>query len=203
MKLFPSSRFAADRGGFTLIELLVVIAIIAILVTGACAAFAFAIERTKAVGAQTMARTVADAVEQFQKDYDQLPLPPSATAGTDCATDTSAAEGLLPILMGMDKAQNSRGTNYLTDMKDATSTGKNKRVDGLVRNEETVELVDPWGTPYKVTLDLDLDGKILNPNEKEADEGRKELHKSVIIHSAGKDRDFSTWKDNVTSWSSH
>jgi prepilin-type N-terminal cleavage/methylation domain-containing protein len=193
---------SGSRTGFTLIELLVVIAIIAILVTGACAAFNFAIQKTREVDTQSMARTVANAVEQFQREYDQMPQPTSATRDTDCNTDTTAAEGLLLILTGKDKTQNPRGTDFLTDLKAATLTGKNRPVDGLVRNGETLELVDPWGTPYKVTLDLNADGLILNPNEEEQNEGTRELHKSVIVYSAGKDRDFSTWKDNVTSWRS-
>lgn len=200
MKHTRSEKMDAGPTAFTLIELLVVIAIIAILVTGACAAFTFAIEKARMTDAQSTARTLVNAVEEFQKEYDRMPTPVSATEGRDCESDTSAAEGLLLILTGKDKSQNPRGNDLLGDLKEATTVGKGRRVDGLVRNGETIELLDPWGSVFKVTLDLDADGIIQNPNQDEQNEGTKELHKSVIVYSAGRDGDFSTWKDNVTSW---
>jgi prepilin-type N-terminal cleavage/methylation domain-containing protein len=188
------------RRGFTLIELLVVIAIIAALVAGSFGAFAFAIEKTRFADAQSMARTIANAVDQFQNEYDAMPRPVSAMEGNDCETDTTAAEGLVSILMGIDTGRNPRRVNLLGDHKEAATAG-GRRVDGLIREgENNIELVDPWGTPYKVTLDLDGDGRLPNPCIEEANPGSAELHRTVIVYSAGKDRDFGTWKDNVTSW---
>jgi prepilin-type N-terminal cleavage/methylation domain-containing protein len=195
-----SPRSAPVRGGFTLIELLVVIAIIAVLVTGAFGAYLFVMDRVRLAEAQSTARTVTAAVENFEKDYDRLPEPTSATARTDSDSDTSAAEGLLPILLGQDKTQNPRAINFLGDLKDATVRSNNLKVDGLVRDGETVELVDPWGTTYKVRLDLDSNGKVANPDSNEFDNGKEEIYRRVIVWSAGKDKDFSTWKDNPASW---
>jgi prepilin-type N-terminal cleavage/methylation domain-containing protein len=194
-----SSRRRPSRG-FTLIELLVVIAIIAVLVTSAFLAFGPMLDKAKETETRSMARAIVTAVEQFESDYDRLPEPSSATKNTDCESDTTAAEGLMAILMGVDKTQNPRGKNYPGDLKDAKRTDKGPR-DGLVRDGETLALVDQWGQPYKVLLDLDHDGILLNPNQEEADKGLKELHKRVLVYSAGKDKDYSTWKDNVTSWS--
>lgn len=198
MKRFPLSRPAGGRG-FTLIELLVVVAIIALLVTGAFGAYGFVIERAKRADAQASCMAVYNAIDQYHTEYDYLPQPTSATRGTDCVSDTSSTEGLIMILKAMDVTQNSKATDFLGDIKDAKNEG-GTRVNGLVRDAETAELVDPWGNYYDVHLDLDLNGKIDNPNTEEASSGTTELHKTAIVFSAGKDRDKAVWKDNVGSW---
>jgi hypothetical protein len=61
-------------------------------------------------------------------------------------------------------------------------------------------LVDMWGKRgYRIILDYNDDGKILNP-AKHLDSEPDELTADVILYSAGKDGDFDTWKDNVMSW---
>jgi hypothetical protein len=108
------------------------------------------------------------------------------------------------VLKGMDKEQNSKGTDYLGEIKDAKILGTqsdSKRVDGVYREtEDTIALYDPWGSVYVVTLDLDGNGKVANPDSSDSSNAGTDLHKTVIIHSKGKDMDDSTWKDNVASW---
>ena len=199
MKRSLLSRPAGGRG-FTLIELLVVVAIIALLVTGAFGAYGFVIERAKRADAQATCMAVYNAIDQYHTEYDYLPQPTSATKGTDCQSDTSATEGLIMILKAMDVTQNSKATDFLGDIKDAKNES-GKRVNGLVRDAESAELVDPWGNYYDVHLDLDLNGKIDNPNTEEVSSGTTELHKTAIVFTSGKDHDKSTWKDNIGSWS--
>ena len=204
MKRSLLSRPAGGRG-FTLIELLVVIAIIALLVTGAFGAYGFVIEKAKKADAQSTCMAVYNAIDQYHTEYDYLPQPTSATKGTDCESDTTSQEGLIMILKGMDITQNSKSLDFLGDIKDAKIEGsgsKQRRVNGMVRDAETAELVDPWGNYYDVHIDLDLNGKIANPNSDELASGVTELHKSAIVFSAGKDRDKAIWKDNVGSWTS-
>lgn len=197
MKRFAHS--AAASRGFTLIELLVVISIIALLVVGAFGAYGFVMERAKKADAQAAAMAVYNGVDQYHTQYDYLPQPSSATKGTDCDTDTSAEELLISILLGKVEEQNSQRTNFLGDIKEA-SNKSGKRFGGLVREEESNALVDPWGSYYKVTLDLDLDEKVLNPNDEDAANGTKELHKQCIVWSIGKDMNPKLWKDNVSTW---
>src|SRR5882757_7522435 len=102
--------------GFTLIELLVVITIVALLVTGAFGAYGFVMDRAKRAEAQAMCMTVYTAIDQYEKDYDRLPEPMSATKDTDCKSDTSAEEGLVWILLGKDETSNARKQNYLGDI---------------------------------------------------------------------------------------
>jgi prepilin-type N-terminal cleavage/methylation domain-containing protein len=194
------------RRGFTLIELLVVVTIIAILAAGAYAGYSVMIEKAKVTDARSTGLAVTNAIEQYQMDYDYLPQPISATAGTDCNTDTSAEEGLIAILKGVDVTQNSRKKDYLGDIKEAKTLGSGtsesqKRVNGIYREtEETIALYDPWGSFYKVILDLDGNKKIENPNTDPDSGGSPELHKEYVIYSLGKDESEETWKDNVTSW---
>jgi prepilin-type N-terminal cleavage/methylation domain-containing protein len=201
MKHSLTSRPARGPRGFTLIELLVVITIIALLVTGAFGAYGFVMDRAKRSEAQGACMTVYNAIDQYDQQYDYLPKPMSATANTDCHSDTSAEEGLVWTLLGKDETANPRRTNFLGDIKDAKTSGE-KKVSGMVRTDESAALHDPWGSPYKVTIDLDLNEKIDNPNEEEANGGTKELNKKAIVYCIGKDLKEETWKDNVSSWGS-
>ena len=194
-----SAHSAAVSRGFTLIELLVVISIIALLVTGAFGAYGFVMEKAKKADAQAAAMAVYNAVDQYHTEYDYLPQPSSATKGTDCDSDTSAEELLITILLGKDETQNSRRTNFLGDIKDA-SYKNGKHLGGMVREAESNALVDPWGSHYKVRLDLDLDEKVENPNDKDVASGTKKVHKQCIVWSIGKDLDEKIWKDNVSTW---
>lgn len=201
MKRSLNSRPVRDHRGFTLIELLVVITIVALLVTGAFGAYGFVMDRAKKADAQAACMTIYNAIEQYNNQYDYLPEPMSATKSTDCKSDTSAEEGLVWTLLGQDPVKNSRKVNFLGDIKEAKSAGpEGRKANGMVRNEESAELIDPWGTHYQVTLDLDMNGKIDNPNQEEATSGTTELHKSSIAYSRGKDQKDETWKDNVGSW---
>jgi len=57
--------------------------------------------------------------------------------------------------------------------------------------------VDPWGKPYEYQVDLDGDGQCAHPNQ---DSDTAFIQGRVIVWSAGPDKDYATWEDNVTSW---
>ena len=73
----PSKK--STKIGFTLIELLVVISIIAVLAAAGFAAGAAALNRARKVSAQSVATSVANAVEQFYSEYSALPEVGAAT----------------------------------------------------------------------------------------------------------------------------
>lgn len=192
--------------GFTLIELLVSISIVALLVTGAFSAFGFVMERARKTDARNTCHTIANAVDQFQSEYQRLPEPTSFNKGSDTESSTDAAESLVKILKGEDEVQNPRKQDFLGDIK-AASYKDNKPVGGLVEEGEELSLVDPWGGYYKVLLDHDYSGKVENPNEKETSAGSStELRKACIVWTEGNPKSVkngeSIWENAaVSSWS--
>ncbi|MDG2125775.1 MAG: hypothetical protein P8J87_18890 [Verrucomicrobiales bacterium] len=57
--------------------------------------------------------------------------------------------------------------------------------------------IDPWGTPYHVHIDTTFNRRIANPRP---DPDRPEIPTTVLVYSAGPDRDPTTWQDNIMSW---
>lgn len=55
-------------------------------------------------------------------------------------------------------------------------------------------LVDSQGNQLRIRIDLNLDGTIHSP------ENNDPLNDGVLIWSAGRDGDYSTWGDNIKSW---
>ena len=86
--------------------------------------------------------------------------------------------------------------DFLGDIKDA-KTEAGKRLNGLVRDATTTALVDPWGHPYHIRLDVDRDGFVTDPAHPD-----QRLAKKALVWSSGKDGDPETWNDNVGSWAS-
>ncbi len=81
------------------------------------------------------------------------------------------------------------------------------RVGGvLVEAGVPSRFLDPWGSPFWVSIDANEDGRVPNPeagapgNMRFDKDASSELPVPVIIFSAGPDKDPGTWKDNITSW---
>jgi prepilin-type N-terminal cleavage/methylation domain-containing protein len=199
MKRTPMFRRRASAG-FTLIELLVVVAIIALLVAGSFSAYGFVMDKARTKGTLATQMALVNAIEGFYRDFTRFPMPTSGGASNqDVDTDTSGAEGMVTVLLGKDPTQNSRNIDYIGDMK-AAKTQNGRQVDGLVNEENNYAIMDPWGNPYQMRIDANYDNELDNPNTEDRGPGRSKLRKRVLIWSAGKDRDPSTWKDNVNSW---
>lgn len=213
MKL-PSATFRPRVAGFTLIELLTVMAIIAILAAASFAGYGKIVEGVRKKEAQVMAIAVANAVEQFYADYNRLPKPTSATDGADSDTTTEGGEGLVKVLTGKEgeegAVQNTRKVDYAEGIKPAKvvkgkaataqAGGSDKWRNGLVLEDENIEIVDGWGNYYKVKLDTDYNKELENPDTNGVADGLTKLAKRVLVWSPGKDGKEETWEDNVKSW---
>jgi prepilin-type N-terminal cleavage/methylation domain-containing protein len=213
MKL-PSATFRPRVAGFTLIELLTVMAIIAILAAASFAGYGKIVEGVRKKEAQVMAIAVSNAVEQFYADYNRLPKPTSATDGADSDTTTEGGEGLVKVLTGKEgeegAVQNSRKVDYAEGIKPAKvvkgkaataqAGGSDKWRNGLVLEDENIEIVDGWGNYYKVKLDTDYNKELENPDTNGVADGLTKLAKRVLVWSPGKDGKEETWEDNVKSW---
>ena len=213
MKL-PSATFRPRVAGFTLIELLTVMAIIAILAAASFAGYGKIVEGVRKKEAQVMAIAVANAVEQFYADYNRLPKPTSATDGADSDTTTEGGEGLVKVLTGKEgeegAVQNTRKVDYAEGIKPAKvvkgkaataqAGGSDKWRNGLVLEDENIEIVDSWGNYFKLKLDTDYNKELENPDTNGVADGLTKLAKRVLVWSPGKDGKEETWEDNVKSW---
>ena len=169
-------------------------------------------DRERASESRTMARTIANALGQFQADYHKPPLPSCPRLpGADCDTDTSPTHGFTDILAGKEgeatDRQNKRKADYFEGIKpakkaipkDTSTVWKN----GIYLDETTSNygVMDAWGSPFRIRIDTNKDAEIANPNPDQTASGRPVIpNKSAIVWSAGKDGDWTTWDDNLVSW---
>lgn len=145
-------------------------------------------------------KTLGGAIEEFSSTWGFLPPPPySPTEGVDCESDTSDDERFVLLLMGISDTLGIRKINFLARME-PVDFEDGKPVGGLHLSDELgVRVLDSWGNHFRVLLDFDLNDKVTNPNP---NGNPRELSKRFVIWSAGPDRKFDTWSDNVVSWNS-
>ena len=154
---------------FTLIELLVVIAIIAILAGLAFPAVQGAMGSAKKAQARNDVNQLAAAVKAFQLEYGKLP-----------ATKDDAAE-VVKALIGSNTSVNPRNIVFF---EPKTAKGGKKGWDGA-------NYLDPWGSPYKVVLDLGYSNKVTA----DVGDGAKQYFTTVVV--------MSTNSTNKTQWISN
>lgn len=180
------------RPGFTLIELLVVIAIIAALSALALTGAAVATNCTRVLAAKTDEGSIQRAIEGYYKEYARLP----SVAGDEIDTTSPAGRQLIAILQGTEKeangAQNPRRVVFL-----ALREGKNN-AKGMIydKSGDVAGIYDPWGNPFQVVLDTDLDNEIRDPLHSANPPIR---HQLAAVYTIGRDKKPDT-QDDVKTW---
>ncbi len=193
-----TQRLRSSHRAFSLIEILVVVSIIALLVGIALPAVNGAMNRARRLQAMNTLVGVTTALRNYHGDCQRFPLVTSG--GVDQTFELTGGSPLLKVLLGenVDRS-NPREMNYLGELQ----IGK-QGAGGLVGQEGSYGLMDPWGTPYRVTVDGDADGRVPNPDAQNQDPAiaalaPAQLLFSVIGSSAGPDKRFGT-TDDVASW---
>ena len=175
---------------FTLIELLVVIAIIAILAGLVFPALGTVRNNAKKSKANSECQSLKTAIIMYESEFSTWPV--KISGSKDAVVD---------------------GSNYIEMCKILTGKNSKKTVfyEVGVGYDEAKGILDPWGKPYQVILDVDYDGKIDNTiaavKEVNAVNNRtgQDLRVKVAVYSFG-DRDetnlnkLAQSKKLVISW---
>lgn len=167
--------------GFTLIELLVVIGIIAILAGILMPAISSISLKGQKVQARGDAKRILAAWKSYYNEYGRWP----ANAGEGASAGMPMNAYFVQVL----------AARYFEDLQDNP-----KRIvfiefaaDQLT---STTNVVDPWGTPYRVLFDTNYNGRVER-------NGFSDVYDSVLVWSAGPDTNTSTTaeaKDDLNSW---
>ncbi|WFB35060.1 prepilin-type N-terminal cleavage/methylation domain-containing protein [Kiritimatiellota bacterium B12222] len=169
-----TTKTTSPRSAFTLIEMLVVIAIIAVLAGLLFPAIGASMRKIKRNKAAAEAKNIATAINLYYKTNGYMPVPAGDQGAgvSDAEVDSAEViETLIASGAGLDSEE--------------------PIVDGV--------FLDPWGTQYRIKLDLNNDHKIAFPSSSE------EYNQRVIVYSYGADRktassvESEAFKDNVAN----
>ena len=119
----------STKRGFTLIELLVVVAMIAVLLGTLSTAAAAARERARIQKAASEVKIVSQAILAYENWDEKHELPPLSDAPVD--------QDSIGFILGRGGEAQSGGKIPVMLMAALDSGG---------------QMIDPWGTPYKVTI---------------------------------------------------
>ena len=178
----PTGRSSAQTA-FTLIELLVVITIIAVLAGLLLPVTQKVLENAKKTSAKTTETQILSAVNAFQTEYGQYPVPSALVVSppTDITFGIDAAHHNQPLF---DILRNLETTNVLNTRHIVYFESKNVKNalnprDGFIppgttsapgnpnaKSSPTTnagDLVDPWGNMYGVRLDSGYTNAVINP----------------------------------------
>lgn len=202
--------------GFTLVELLVVMAMIAGLTSISSIIIIRKIDSGKDVKAAVMAQQFALISEKWEEDFYFYPhassLPNSPEFDEAYLTgNNDPTSKIISNMLGQNASVNKDMINYLSSFP-TESNGKGGLVlaniqgnanGGGSTNAATKSLMDPWGNPFIVLFDHDLNGDVGAPAQKKneaflgAYAGETWRNTSMVIISAGRNGLFDKDKDIV------
>ena len=202
---FHRNALQRPHRAFTLIELLVVIAIIAILIGLLFPAFSAVQNQARQTQAKNDLTQIVNAVNAFYTDYGKYPL---VTADTTYGPGGTANNLLFNVLRGIDTTNNPRQIVFISPPYVKNPANPRSGIATQATNINLIsvaigDLVDPWGTPYKIAIDGGYDNSLANPYTANTGAGPAPLAIGVIAWSLGKNQtqgtDFNA-SDDVISW---
>ena len=180
------------RAAFTLIELLVVILIIAVLMGLAFPVFQSIQNSAKKTQAKNDLVQIVTAVNAFYTEYGKYPI----VSNDDVVPITSDVFYTLRAVAQTGSANaadaaNPRKIVFLSppDAKDGSRPRLGIASQDVTVNGITIkagELIDPWGIPYKISINGTYDNDIANPYGGSGGAGTDPIHAGVIAWSLGK-----------------
>ena len=166
----------AGARGFTLIELLVVIVVIGLLAAIIIPSIAGAMRSAKNAKAMSQITALDGAIKRFYAEHGKMPTPKGEDFNPDndgvyhTANNGLQQSEIVRILLNMDDAwgpeeRNTKQMSFLDlDPKSVLDQfGDPCKTDVEMRNalEAGQPVLDPWGTPYGILMDLNMDDKIV------------------------------------------
>ena len=180
---------ASRRQGFTLIELLVVIAIIGLLTAIVVPSVNGALRTATKARAMQMCKDLQGACQRYFSEYNRMPVPKGFKHGENDAKYADDNFEVVDILVLSEDLKetdlpvvNPRSIRFL-DMDAKTSETYNAG--------KTKGLLDPWGNPYELYLDMNFDDVV--------DLDTLEFRAKVGVRSLGPDGEPDT-KDDIQTW---
>lgn len=180
-----------NRGGqgFTLVELLVVIAIIGLLATAMVPALNAGFRAAEKHKAEGVAKDLEGALRSYVTEYGEFP---EGWASQDAARAKDNGKVVNALL------------NVDTDAGKGKTTGVNWKgivfVEFDAKTREAFDksgiLQDPWGEPYEILMDMNLDDEIASGT---GSAQTKALKTKVAVQSSGPDKEWGT-KDDIRTW---
>jgi prepilin-type N-terminal cleavage/methylation domain-containing protein len=182
---------ASAKRGFTLIELLVVIGIIGLLAAIIVPALNGALGTAKKARAMQACKDLQGACQRYFSEYNRMPVPQGTKHGDgDKLYEDDNADVVDILILAEDlknqNVVNAKSIRFLDmDAKTLEAYAKEKK------------LLDPWGTPYRVYLDMDFDDRIEASGTGSA--SSDPILAKVAAASAGPDAEWDS-KDDIRTW---
>ena len=201
----------AGARGFTLIELLVVIVIIGLLAAIIIPSIKGALRSAKNAKAMSQITALDGAIKRFYAEHGKMPTP--IGVGFNAAEDGVYTGGngleqsqIVRVLLNMDdgwgdEERNTKQMSFLDldpkSVLDQYGDPCQTEVEMQAALTAGQPVLDPWGTPYGILMDLNMDDKISNTGYGSGTP--EEIRAKVGVFSLGKtgvdtkSPPFKTW----------
>ena len=197
-KLF-SNTTKRQLSAFTLIELLIVIVIIAILASVAFPVTALVMEQARKAEAKNEVTNLVNAIKMYDLEYGKLPFQAGEGGESDLEMDTFQ-DNIISVLAGYNVDGLNPRLKPFYEGKTAKNSDAQKPAGGLFGSDEQLQLADPWGNEYFITIDSNYDNIIQDLPGSEGDDVRTKVAvwTKGKIDASGEEEPIKKW---IRSWS--
>ena len=199
-KLF-SNTTKRKLSAFTLIELLIVIVIIAILASVAFPVTALVMEQARKAEAKNEVTNLVNAIKMYELEYGKLPFQAGEGGESDLEMDTFQ-DSIISVLAGYNvDGLNPRLKPFYEGMTAKNADASNQKpAGGLFGSDEQLQLADPQGNEYFITIDSNYDNIIQDLPGSEGDDVRTKVAVWTRgkIDASGEEEPIKKW---IRSWS--